>query len=154
MDEIKALAADLGWLSRYPHKPKTLLYFAVFEYACAGAIEASDALAIYSAFADRALANSGTDAVQVSKLRTMIRLADHPHSSELRRVLDNVIEIMGASTPAGSVTNALSRVARAQFKRSKPFTFPEVRALLRPLLTHRGRVRPRMELAVPKFPKA
>ena len=88
MDEIKALAADLGWLSRYPHKPKTLLYLAVFEYACAGAIEASDARAIYSAFADRALANSGTDAVQVSKLRTMIRLADHPHSSELRRVLD------------------------------------------------------------------
>src|SRR5688500_4017818 len=71
MDEIKALAADLGWLSRYPHKPKTLLYLAVFEYACAGAIEASDARAIYSAFADRALANSGTDAVQVSKLRTM-----------------------------------------------------------------------------------
>ena len=60
MDEIKALAADLGWLSRYPHKPKTLLYPAVFEYACAGAIEASDARAIYSAFADRALANSGT----------------------------------------------------------------------------------------------
>ena len=129
MDEIKALAADLGWLSRY-HKPQTLLYLATYEHACAGRIEPPDARAIYAAFAGRALASSGSDAVQVSKLRTMIRLADHPHSLKCRRVLMVVLAIMGASAQAGSVSNALSRVARAQLDRRKPFTTREIEALL------------------------
>jgi len=129
MDEIKALAADLGWLSRF-HKPQTLLYLASFEHACAGRIEPRDVRAIYAAFAGRALASSGSDAVQVSKLRIMIRLADHPHSPKLWRVLMDVLDIMGASAQAGSVSNALSRIARAQLKRRKPFTTREIEALL------------------------
>jgi hypothetical protein len=99
MDEIKALAADLGWLSRY-RKPQTLLYLATFEHACASKIAPRDARAIYAAFAGRDLASSGSDAVQVSKLRTMTGLADHPHSLRLRRVLKDVIAIMGAGAPA------------------------------------------------------
>ena len=76
------------------------------------------------------MASSGSDAVQVSKLRIMIRLADHPHSPKLWRVLMDVLAKMGASAPAGSVSNALSRIARAQLKQRKPFTTREIEALL------------------------
>ena len=103
-----------------------------------GRHEPRDARAIYAAFAGRALDSSGSDAVQVSKLRTMIRLADHPHSLKLRRVLMDVLDIIGASAPAECVQRTITYRAcptrtgesRSRLGRSKRcFTTDDARRL-------------------------